>query len=326
MPTPPDVWYYADHGGQLGPLSLQELKDTLATLPNPEDVLVWASHLPHWKRAGEVPELTAISVMPPLPPREQAPKLTDPKQYISHRVWAIGLIAFPLLLVMGIGGVILGEGVKNDLRKAIPACEIEVDRSAPAYQLNLSFEGDQNSRKEHEYFERRKQRDNEYSRGYLMVRCMAARGFDYAEDCLNYDATPLEHKVCLAVEFRIESFKAQREQDEYCLDETAGKYYSRKTEERCYVPFSTVYEIGLGLTRKLNGHLSARDYWCSAILHHFSVAVHHLRGDDWTWVAGPLMPGEKCANWASYLDDGSRKRLQMLIRKEKNLPSEPLDG
>jgi hypothetical protein len=53
----------ADRRGRIGPLSLEELKNTLATLPNASDVLVWARHLPDWKRVRDVPEL-----MTPLPP------------------------------------------------------------------------------------------------------------------------------------------------------------------------------------------------------------------------------------------------------------------
>jgi hypothetical protein len=57
MPAP-DVWYYADEAGQIGPLSLQELKVRLATLPDAEGTLIWGSHLPDWRRAKDVPELT----------------------------------------------------------------------------------------------------------------------------------------------------------------------------------------------------------------------------------------------------------------------------
>jgi hypothetical protein len=35
-----DAWYYADDDGQVGPVTLQELKETLATLSNVRDVLV----------------------------------------------------------------------------------------------------------------------------------------------------------------------------------------------------------------------------------------------------------------------------------------------
>ena len=37
----PEAWYYADKSGQVGPLTLQELKEKLAIFSNANDVLVW---------------------------------------------------------------------------------------------------------------------------------------------------------------------------------------------------------------------------------------------------------------------------------------------
>jgi hypothetical protein len=63
-------WYFDDARGQIGPVSLQELKESLATLAHPEDVLVWCERFSDWRRAGDVPELTEqIAVPPPLPNR-----------------------------------------------------------------------------------------------------------------------------------------------------------------------------------------------------------------------------------------------------------------
>jgi hypothetical protein len=60
-----DIWYYADERGQIGPLTLQQLRETLATLSNAKDVLVWCDGFPDWKRAGDVSELRAQTVVPP---------------------------------------------------------------------------------------------------------------------------------------------------------------------------------------------------------------------------------------------------------------------
>jgi uncharacterized membrane protein YhaH (DUF805 family) len=60
-----NVWYYADHGRQIGPLTLPELKDALAVAPMPRQVLVRCDTFPDWKRAGDVPELRAQTVVPP---------------------------------------------------------------------------------------------------------------------------------------------------------------------------------------------------------------------------------------------------------------------
>jgi hypothetical protein len=60
-----DGWYYLGSQGHIGPLSLQELKRTLADFPDGKDVLVWHVGFPGWERAGDVPELKARTSLPP---------------------------------------------------------------------------------------------------------------------------------------------------------------------------------------------------------------------------------------------------------------------
>lgn len=66
-----DAWYYAHKNGRVGPLSLQALREALATLPtaNAHDVLVWHPGLPDWKPARDVSELNEgeTALPPPLP-------------------------------------------------------------------------------------------------------------------------------------------------------------------------------------------------------------------------------------------------------------------
>jgi hypothetical protein len=52
-----EVWYYVDSGGSVGPLTTLELRKTLRTLPNSNDILVWCDDFPSWKKAGDVSEL-----------------------------------------------------------------------------------------------------------------------------------------------------------------------------------------------------------------------------------------------------------------------------
>jgi Pilus formation protein N terminal region/GYF domain 2 len=63
-----DAWYYADRNGKIGPLSIQELRETLCTLSaeSVNEVLVWRAGFPDWKPARDVGELNAAP--PPLPP------------------------------------------------------------------------------------------------------------------------------------------------------------------------------------------------------------------------------------------------------------------
>ncbi len=53
----PDIWYFDDGNGRVGPLNLEDLKATLATLSNPKEVSVWCNRFPDWKLAKDVPEL-----------------------------------------------------------------------------------------------------------------------------------------------------------------------------------------------------------------------------------------------------------------------------
>jgi GYF domain 2 len=54
---PEEVWYYGDGEDQVGPVTLDELRGTLATHSNASEVFVWCARFPDWKEAGDVPEL-----------------------------------------------------------------------------------------------------------------------------------------------------------------------------------------------------------------------------------------------------------------------------
>jgi hypothetical protein len=65
----PDSWYIVINGTKVGPLTLQELKLTLATFSNAEDVLVWRDGLADWKSIRDLPELRSQTApSPPLLP------------------------------------------------------------------------------------------------------------------------------------------------------------------------------------------------------------------------------------------------------------------
>jgi hypothetical protein len=71
----PDTWYIAVNGAQVGPLTLQELKATLVTFANANDVPVWCDRLAAWTPARDIPELrsqpTAPSLVLPAAPNAQ---------------------------------------------------------------------------------------------------------------------------------------------------------------------------------------------------------------------------------------------------------------
>jgi GYF domain 2 len=62
-----DDWYYLSSQGHVGPLSLEELKETLASFQNGQDVLVWREGFANWTKAGDVPEVDAETPLPQPP-------------------------------------------------------------------------------------------------------------------------------------------------------------------------------------------------------------------------------------------------------------------
>jgi GYF domain 2 len=64
-----DIWYYAGQDGPVGPITIGDLKDALATFSDPKRVLVWRDGFSQWMRAEDVSELGArLATPPPLPP------------------------------------------------------------------------------------------------------------------------------------------------------------------------------------------------------------------------------------------------------------------
>ena len=51
------MWYYAQHGQQIGPVSKEELQGLLRSQTLPETVNVWTEGMPVWQQANLVPEL-----------------------------------------------------------------------------------------------------------------------------------------------------------------------------------------------------------------------------------------------------------------------------
>ena len=98
-----EAWYYVNSGRRIGPLSLPGLKDTLATLPDAKNVLVWCEGFPDWKIAGDVIELRAPSL------ELRAPSLTPPpppKTYLAPvPTWQVRWWWYPVApLVFGVIG------------------------------------------------------------------------------------------------------------------------------------------------------------------------------------------------------------------------------
>jgi hypothetical protein len=67
----PAVWFCETDDNSAGPLTLRELRATLARQPVPAHVKVWRTGLPGWKNAGEVAELAELVANPA--PKAKAP-------------------------------------------------------------------------------------------------------------------------------------------------------------------------------------------------------------------------------------------------------------
>jgi hypothetical protein len=90
-----NVWYYADYKGQIGPVKLQQLKDALARVSEPANVLVWRDGFTEWKPASDVPEFRAQTLSPPPLPVDQMPTWQVKwwwyiVPFISNRHWQSG--------------------------------------------------------------------------------------------------------------------------------------------------------------------------------------------------------------------------------------------
>jgi hypothetical protein len=74
-----DSWYYLSSEGHVGPLGLEELKETLAAFQNAKDVLVWRKGFSGWERAGDVPELDLEALSHPRQTGSRRDGAADPK-------------------------------------------------------------------------------------------------------------------------------------------------------------------------------------------------------------------------------------------------------
>jgi hypothetical protein len=94
-----EIWYYADQGKQIGPFTLEELRQKLADMPDARAILVWGNEFPDWKRASDVPEFrTQTFRPPPLPSRGPPPTATqEPAPPVDFPKGIAGWLVFPVL-------------------------------------------------------------------------------------------------------------------------------------------------------------------------------------------------------------------------------------
>jgi hypothetical protein len=83
-----DGWYYSDKNGPIGPFTLQELRETLATIPNASIVLIWRNGFSGWKPAKDVVELGWQTRPPPVPSIE----IRNPGSTSQRQTPVVGIV------------------------------------------------------------------------------------------------------------------------------------------------------------------------------------------------------------------------------------------
>jgi hypothetical protein len=73
-----DMWYYAQSGKSVGPVSLSDLRTVFSGILTAENILVWRTGFPEWVRAGDVAQLATFF-------KEQSSALLPPVIPIAER-------------------------------------------------------------------------------------------------------------------------------------------------------------------------------------------------------------------------------------------------
>jgi hypothetical protein len=106
-----DIWYYADQNGPVGPITIRDLKDALATFSDPKSVFVWRDGFASWTRAGDVSELkapvAAAAVPPPLPPAPPSKAIPNTQVPPREVLMALPASFVAAVVLTGIGSLSL---------------------------------------------------------------------------------------------------------------------------------------------------------------------------------------------------------------------------
>ena len=147
-----DVWYYADKSGPVGPLSLQELRETLATLSNDSahPVLVWRQGFANWKPATDVSQLNGGETLLPPPLPGMGTVETDPGMQgaaVPRKVTLTGLSPLLVLALIAFGGWAYFGFPSPDTLLQWPSAAEECVKFAEKHKEQLFF-GSKNIRAE----------------------------------------------------------------------------------------------------------------------------------------------------------------------------------
>ena len=114
------MWYYAQHGQQIGPVSKEELQGLLRSQTLPVTVNVWTEGMPVWQQANLVPELISgvhWGLVPQPVPGAYVPPVVVPTNAMAITSMVLGLLGIFLLGPLGsIPAIICGHMARRQIQ------------------------------------------------------------------------------------------------------------------------------------------------------------------------------------------------------------------
>jgi len=115
------MWYYAQHGQQIGPVSKEELQGLLRSQTLLVTVNVWTEGMPVWQQANLVPELISGvhgGLFPqPVPGGAYVPPVVMPTNAMAITSMVLGLLGIFVLGPLGsIPAIICGHMARRQIQ------------------------------------------------------------------------------------------------------------------------------------------------------------------------------------------------------------------
>jgi len=104
-----DAWHYSSPHGQFGPYTLDNLRITLAKIPNAKEVYVWREGMINWQNAWTFPELGDVLRSSPPPPPPPVPlRSASPRPSSTPKIIKACIAIFVAVAVGKVIGTVVG--------------------------------------------------------------------------------------------------------------------------------------------------------------------------------------------------------------------------